>query len=37
MLAAKLLVTDPDVCRAWILFGDPALRLQWAADVGSHR
>lgn len=31
ILAAKLLVTDPDVRRTWILFGDPALRLRWAA------
>ena len=37
MLAAKLLVTDPDVRRTWILFGDPALRLRWAADAGPHR
>lgn len=37
MLAAKLLVTDPDVRRTWIQFGDPALRLRWAAHVGPHR
>jgi hypothetical protein len=31
MLAAKLLVTDPDVRRTWILFGNPAQHLRWAA------
>jgi uncharacterized repeat protein (TIGR01451 family) len=36
MLAAKLLVTDPDVRRTWILFGDPALRLRWqSSDHGG--
>ncbi len=28
MVRAKAAVSDPDVRRTWILFGDPALRLK---------
>jgi len=30
ILAAKSTVTDPDVRRTWILFGDPAMRIHFA-------
>ena len=35
ILAAKSGVTDNDVRRTWILFGDPAMRLQFAPSTSS--
>jgi hypothetical protein len=32
ILAAKSGITDADVRRTWILFGDPAMHLQFAAS-----
>jgi hypothetical protein len=37
ILAAKGGVTDPDVRRTWILFGDPSMRLQFPAQAPTHR
>jgi hypothetical protein len=31
ILTAKLKITDPDVRRTWILFGDPAMRVAFPA------
>jgi hypothetical protein len=33
ILAAKSGVTDADVRRTWILFGDPSMRLQFSAEA----
>jgi uncharacterized repeat protein (TIGR01451 family) len=35
ILAAKSNVTDPDVRRTWILFGDPAMRVAFPATSSS--
>ncbi|MGH9715328.1 MAG: C25 family cysteine peptidase [Candidatus Acidiferrales bacterium] len=35
ILAAKSGITDQDVRRTWILFGDPEMRLQLPASTGS--
>jgi uncharacterized repeat protein (TIGR01451 family) len=37
ILAAKGGVTDADVRRTWILFGDPSMRLQFPAQQPPHR
>lgn len=36
-LHAKLGITDPDVRRTWILFGDPAMKLQLSAPPNGRR
>jgi Peptidase family C25 len=36
ILAAKSAVTDADVRRTWILFGDPSMRLQFPAQPPTH-
>ena len=36
ILAAKSGITDADVRRTWILFGDPAMHLQFAASSARH-
>lgn len=35
ILAAKTGITDPDVRRTWILFGDPEMRLQLPSATGG--
>jgi hypothetical protein len=37
VVAAKRVVSDPDVRRSWIFFGDPALRLNGLASAVEHR
>jgi uncharacterized repeat protein (TIGR01451 family) len=36
ILGAKLGITDPDVRRTWIFFGDPAMQLQSASGATSR-
>ena len=36
ILGAKLGITDPDVRRTWIFFGDPAMQLQSASGATSE-
>jgi Peptidase family C25 len=36
ILAAKSGVTDPDVRRTWILFGDPSMRLQFSGATPTR-
>jgi hypothetical protein len=35
MLTAKLKITDPDVRRTWILFGDPAMRVAFPTAAST--
>jgi Peptidase family C25 len=36
ILTAKSNITDPDVRRTWILFGDPAMVVAFPNTVASH-
>jgi uncharacterized repeat protein (TIGR01451 family) len=37
ILTAKANITDPDVRRTWILFGDPAMVVAFPNTTGAHR
>jgi hypothetical protein len=36
ILTSKLKITDPDVRRTWILFGDPAMRVAFPTAPSTY-